>query len=284
MGAALLKTPEKLCSILEALVKEVGQPFEIGISVKIRLLETPEQTKSLVQKLCATGITGLTVHCRLTHMRPRERAIRGQLKMVAEVCHEAGVACLMNGDVTSRKEAFELAEEYGTDGAMIATAAETNPSCFRTSEDGGIAGWEEVVREYVETAMRVENRWGNTKYLLGQMIPGKSKVYRPMNQCQGYSELVNALGWSEELGTMAQEVDERLEIGANRRETKAEKRARNKAAAKATPATTETKPAESSSASLKRNADTAELDDMPADVARQGGPGSVTEQSSVLAV
>ena len=32
MGAALLKTPEKLCSILRALVKEVGEPNEIGIS------------------------------------------------------------------------------------------------------------------------------------------------------------------------------------------------------------------------------------------------------------
>ena len=141
MGAALLKTPEKLCSILSALVKEVGEPYEIGISVKIRILETTEQTEALVRQLCETGITGLTVHCRTTPMRPRERAVRGQLRMIADVCREAGVACLMNGDVISRSEALGLVTEFGVDSAMIASAAETNPSVFRPDSEGGKASW-----------------------------------------------------------------------------------------------------------------------------------------------
>ncbi|KPI36227.1 tRNA-dihydrouridine(20) synthase [NAD(P)+] [Cyphellophora attinorum] len=99
MGAALLRTPDLLASILTALVEEVGKPYEIGISVKIRLLETPELTSSLVNKLCKTGITGLTIHCRTTPMRPRERAIREQLRMIGDICRSHGVACLMNGDV-----------------------------------------------------------------------------------------------------------------------------------------------------------------------------------------
>merc|ERR1711939_219917 len=69
MGAALLRTPDLLASILKALVEEVGKPHAIGISVKIRLLETPELTSDLVNKLCKTGITGLTIHCRTTPMR-----------------------------------------------------------------------------------------------------------------------------------------------------------------------------------------------------------------------
>lgn len=281
MGAALLKTPDKLCAILEALVKEVGQPFEIGISVKIRLLDTLRETIDLVQKLCATGITGLTIHCRTTPMRPRERAIRDQLKAIAETCHEAGVACLINGDVTSREEAFQLAEQYGADGGMIATAAETNPSCFRTTADGGMAPWEVVVKEYVKIAMEVDNRWGNTKYLLGQMIPGKSKLYRAMTQSKGYSELVEVMNWQDDFATMAKEVDERLEIGTCRKETKAEKKAKNKAAAR------ENKKEQKSTVSvpsLKRKADEAELENMPVDISRQDGPGSMQEQSSVLAV
>lgn len=288
MGAALLKTPDLLCSILEALVKEVGQPFEIGISVKIRLLETPEQTAELVRKLCATGITGLTLHCRTTPMRPRERAIREQLRMVGEICHEAGIACLMNGDVTSRDESFRLAEEHGVDGGMIATSAETNPSCFRSEAAGGLASWEEVIKEYVKLAMEVENRWGNTKYLLGQMIPGKSALYKGMTQSKSYSELIQILGYAEELGTMAKELDERLEINQNRKETKADRKAKNKAASK--PATDGAQKIEKVStehndaSSLKRKADEAELADMPVDVARQSGPGSVSEQASVLAV
>jgi len=295
MGAALLRTPDKLCDILRALVKEVGTPFEIGISVKIRLLETPEQTKDLVTRLCATGITGLTIHCRTTPMRPRERAIREQLVMIADTCREAGVACLMNGDVTSRDEALQLAAQYGADGAMIATAAEQNPSCFRTEADGGKASWEEVVGEYVKTALEVENRWGNTKYLLGQMMPGKSPKYKQMTQSKSYVELVKILELEEELGAMAKEVDERLGIGAPKM-SKAERKAKNKAAAAAVATNdapemkqdegeTEKDNKQAEASSLKRTADEAELDkDMPADVARQGGPGSVPEQASVLAV
>ncbi|KAH6897113.1 hypothetical protein B0T10DRAFT_544475 [Thelonectria olida] len=199
MGAALLRTPDKLCAILEALVKNITPEYEIGISVKIRLLETPAETEALVRRLCATGITGLTIHCRTTPMRPRERAIREQLRMIADVCHEFGVACLMNGDVENRDQGLKLAEEFGADGAMIATAAEKNPSCFRSEADGGLAPWREVVDEYVKAAMDVDNRYGNTKFLLAQMVPGKDKSYQPVNQCKSYTTTCEALGLTEHL-------------------------------------------------------------------------------------
>lgn len=292
MGAALLKTPEKLCSILRALVKEVGEPNEIGISVKIRILDTPEETKALVKQLCATGIHGLTVHCRTTPMRPRERAIRGQLKMVVETCHEAGVSCTMNGDVTSREEAIKLMEEFGADGAMIATAAETNPSCFRADADGGIASWEEVVKEYVKACMEVENRWGNTKYLLGQMVPGKAPAYKAMTRAKSYSELVKSLGYDNdpEYLELATTTDELLELGEFEKPklTKAERKKLNKESAKLAEETNgNVKPQEdkekASLAGQKRSADAAELE-MPPDAARETGPATVPEQASVLAV
>ncbi|SPO00954.1 related to tRNA dihydrouridine synthase [Cephalotrichum gorgonifer] len=196
MGAALLQTPDLLCAILEALVAEIVPEFGIGISVKIRLLETAAQTEKLVRRLVATGITGLTIHCRTTPMRPREAAIRGQLKMIADVCREAGVACLMNGDVASRDEALVLMEEYGVDGAMIATAAEKNPSCFRAEADGGIAPWDEVVEYYVKTAMEVENKFGNTKFLLGNMVPGKEQAHSPITQVKSYTQTCERLGFT----------------------------------------------------------------------------------------
>jgi len=288
MGAALLKTPDKLCSILEALVKEVGEPNEIGISVKIRILSTAEETETLVRRLVATGITGLTVHCRTTPMRPRERAIRDQLKMVANVCREAGVACLMNGDVYSRDEALELISEFGCDGAMIATAAETNPAVFRPKAEGGMAPWEEVVKEYVKTAMEVGNRWGNTKYLLGQMIPGKSNTYTAMTRTKSYTELVKASKYDEEFLRMAEDIDKALEIGEYEKPkmTKAERKAANKAVAKGVNGVEETPEQvemQQTAAGIKRTAEMAELD-MPPDVAREAGPASVPEQASALAV
>ena len=211
MGAMLLQTPDKLVSILEALVKEIVPEFQIGISVKIRLLETPELTEVLVRKLCATGITGLTIHCRTTPMRPRERALREQLKMIADICRENGVACLMNGDVPNRAQAEQLISEFGVDGAMIATAAESNSSCFRTEAEGGLALWEEVVEQYIKTAMEVDNRWGNTKFLLTQLIPGKQPVYKQIMSTKSYHQACKALGL-EHLETQAKEADERLGI------------------------------------------------------------------------
>ncbi|KAI9370727.1 hypothetical protein BJX61DRAFT_514391 [Aspergillus egyptiacus] len=213
MGAALLRTPDKLVSILEALVKEVGQPHQIGISVKIRLLETPELTESLVSRLVKTGITGLTIHCRTTPMRPRERAIRDQLRMIVSVCHDAGVACVMNGDVTSRDEALALMAEYGADGAMIATAAESNSSCFRSQADGGLAPWLEVVHAYLKFCIEAENRFGNTKYLLNILVPGKTKnkEYREVNNARSYADLCHILKF-DDLMADAVRVDEILNL------------------------------------------------------------------------
>lgn len=225
MGAALLQTPDLLASILTALVKEVGEPFEIGISVKIRLLETPEKTEALVRKLCSTGITGLTVHCRTTPMRPRERAIREQLRMIGEICREQGVACLMNGDVKNRDEAVQLAKEYGVDGGMIATAAEANSSCFRTHEEGGLLPWREVVTEYMKTALEVENKWGNTKFLLSQLMPGKAEVSKRVVGCRGYRQVCEVLDLPD-MDDLATDVDQRLGIN-EQKETKAMKKAKH---------------------------------------------------------
>ncbi|KAI4870422.1 dihydrouridine synthase [Hypoxylon rubiginosum] len=209
MGAALLRTPDKLCAILEALVGTITPEFEIGVSVKIRLLETAAETEALVRRLVATGITGLTVHCRTTPMRPRERAVRGQLRMVAAVCRGAGVACLMNGDVETRDQALSLVREYGVDGAMIATQAEKNPSCFRSAPS--LLPWEEVVEQYLRCAMEVGNKFGNTKFSLTQLVPGKSPAYRRVSACKSYTRVCEALGL-EHLADRAREVDASLDI------------------------------------------------------------------------
>lgn len=225
MGAALLSTPDLLCDILKALVEEIGQKYLIGISVKIRLLKTPEMTRALVEKLCDTGITGLTIHCRTKEMRKTEKAVRVQLRMVGEVCQSYGVACLMNGDVESREQAEALVTEFGVDGAMIATAAEKNPSVFRAKVDGGIAPWQETVRMYMEEAIHVENRWGNTKFLLAQMMPGKEQSRIGLSQGKNYEHLCELLDMAD-LAERARALDAIL--GITQRESKSEMKARIK--------------------------------------------------------
>ena len=210
MGAALLCDPDRLCAILRALVTDVGTPFAIGISVKIRLLDTAPRTAELVGRLCQTGILGLTVHCRTTPMRPRERAIRDQLRTIAGVCRDHGVACLMNGDVDDRDHARRLMTDFQVDGAMIATRAQDNPSCFRGRSDGGLMPWRDVVIEYIVTAMRVDNRWANTKFLLGHLIPGKRPEHQQIMLAHRYARLCDVFPELDPLRSQANEVDRRL--------------------------------------------------------------------------
>jgi len=117
----------------------------------------------------------------------------------------------MNGDVETREQAEQLIAEYGVDGAMIATAAEANSSCFRRKADGGLAPWREVVEQYLKAALEVENRWGNTKYLLGHLVPGKLPIYREIVNTRSYSQACELLGL-EYLESQAMEVDEKLDI------------------------------------------------------------------------
>ncbi len=92
---------------------------------------------------------------------------------------------------------------------MIATAAEKNPSCFRGAADSGLALWQEVVERYVGMAMAVDNRFGNTKFLLNQMVPGKSRLNGLMSRTKSYVQVCEVLKL-DHLLAQAAETDVRL--------------------------------------------------------------------------
>lgn len=178
MGAALLSTPDLLCDILTSLVEEVGRPNEKPISVKIRLLPKKEDTLSLVTRLVKTGISNLTLHCRTREMRNREAPIRDYVDEIKQICKENNVSFIINGQVRSYEEYKNLQKQYGDDvGAMIASAAEINPTCFNQS---GPLPWYSVIREYIRLTQQFNNHPANTKYCLARMVPNehnKNKIY-----------------------------------------------------------------------------------------------------------
>ena len=150
MGAALLTNPDLLCSILTALRKEM--PPEISVSAKIRLLPSQEDTLKLVERIVNTGVSAITIHCRTRNMRPRERALIERLKDIVEFVEHMGkgTAVIENGDCVGFEDARGIRDLTGgwvvcentpvinslLEGAhsvMIATAAESNPSCFSST-------------------------------------------------------------------------------------------------------------------------------------------------------
>ncbi|EPS44595.1 hypothetical protein H072_1367 [Dactylellina haptotyla CBS 200.50] len=197
MGAALLKDPPRLISILTALVSNVGldTPYALPISVKIRLLPTVEETHDLIASLCKTGISKLTLHCRTPPMRPRERAIRDALSGAAKICKDAGVEFFVNGDVKNYDDAQELIKSYGIQGgAMIAVSAEANPSVFTPAALGGPKHWREILTEYVTTAMSVENQFSNTKFCIMNLVPGKAPEHKVLAKAKTYREICDVVG------------------------------------------------------------------------------------------
>ena len=88
-------------------------------------------------------------------------------------------------------------KEYNVDGAMIATSAEANSSCFRSEAEGGLLPWRDVVRDYIKEAIRVENRFGNTKYLLNMMIKTKDKAYARAQRSKNYADICHFLEFDE---------------------------------------------------------------------------------------
>jgi tRNA-dihydrouridine synthase 2 len=79
--------------------------------------------------------------------------------------------------------------------------------------------------------MEVENRWGNTKYLLTHLIPGKQPVYQRITGSKSYYQACQILGF-EHLESQANEVDEKIGIiGEN--EIQSRRGKKNKAATEA---------------------------------------------------
>jgi tRNA-dihydrouridine synthase 2 len=81
MGAALLTNPDLACDIVRTLCAGVSVP----VSVKIRLLETTEQTVELAKRLEAAGAAALTVHARLRSTSPKNAAMWEQLRPIVDV-------------------------------------------------------------------------------------------------------------------------------------------------------------------------------------------------------
>ncbi|VEU22965.1 DEKNAAC104087 [Brettanomyces naardenensis] len=191
MGAALLSTPDLLCSILTSLVEQVGKPERKPISVKIRLLEEKKDTLDLVVRLVKTGITNLTVHFRTREMRNREDPIRDYLDDIHKICKENNVSLIVNGGIRNYDNYKEIQSKYGSDvGCMIASAAERNVSCFRSQ---GQLNWPQVAKDYIETATRYNNHPSNIKYCLLRMVPGTASIHPVLNGLKESEEMRDAL-------------------------------------------------------------------------------------------
>ncbi|KDE06606.1 hypothetical protein MVLG_03102 [Microbotryum lychnidis-dioicae p1A1 Lamole] len=200
MGAALLSDPDKLCSILEALVKEIPLP----IDVKIRLFPTSEPTLALVKRLLDTGVKCLTVHCRTKEMRSTEPALLDRLREIVELGREKGIPVVENGDCYDAKDAKRITEQTGVTSCMIARGAEANPSCFR--KEGLLDSVNEVIPRLLRLSLASDINFQNTRYIINSMTltsetlskREKGAIKLASNKAKSYYEMAEAFGIDKE--------------------------------------------------------------------------------------
>lgn len=200
MGAGLLTNPDLLVRILTKLVQDVGKVYNIPISAKIRLLdnEKPDPTVLLIDKICKTGISNLTVHCRTKVMRNREAPLRSLLPELIKCTSMNNVSFIINGAIRNRREHELIKKIFGEDvGCMIAESAECNPSVFSDTP----LTWNKVVAEFINLAVKYENHPSNTKYIVLNQIPGKSPFYQKFCRTKNYDEFIQLAGSIDEEGS-----------------------------------------------------------------------------------
>ncbi len=165
-GAGLIKTPKLACQIIEATLAGVNdwlegktcqdcpditdeicqmvenrqeqmsrfdfQPKkEIPVSVKTRTGYDHPVIADWIGLLAQTKIAAITLHGRTLKQGYSGQADWILIAQAAELAHQAGKVFLGNGDVVSREEAQQKAQEYDVDGVLIGRAAQGNPFVFR---------------------------------------------------------------------------------------------------------------------------------------------------------
>lgn len=133
-GAAMMKTPEKVAQIVEAMregVKDAGRP-EMGISVKTRIGYSKEEIDTWIPVVLRTRPHALTVHLRTRKEMSKVPAHWEYMERIRKLRDEISPETLLlgNGDVESMDDARRKIAETGIDGAMLGRAIFGAPWLF----------------------------------------------------------------------------------------------------------------------------------------------------------
>lgn len=125
-GSALMRDPELVARILDAVVNAVAVP----VTLKMRTGWDPDNRNGvqIAQIAEQAGIVALAVHG-----RTRACAYRGQAEYetIRQIKAVVSIPVFANGDVDSPKKAAHVLEQTGADGVMIGRGAQGRPWLFQ---------------------------------------------------------------------------------------------------------------------------------------------------------
>lgn len=129
-GSALLREPNTVRAILEAVIDAVDVP----VSLKIRTGWSPEQRNGLKIARMAEdlGIASLAIHGRTRACRFNGQA---EYDTIASIADALTIPVFANGDITSAEKAAQVLKHTGADGVMIGRGAQGRPWIFAEIND-----------------------------------------------------------------------------------------------------------------------------------------------------
>ncbi|NMW20239.1 MAG: tRNA dihydrouridine synthase DusB [Chlorobiaceae bacterium] len=128
-GAALLKEPEKMAQIAEAVVRAVSIP----VTAKTRIGWDRESINivDVMHRLEDAGIQALAIHG-----RTRSEMYKGKAdwNWIREAKEHARIPIIANGDIWTAEDAVAMFDHTGADGVMIGRGAIGNPFIFERAK------------------------------------------------------------------------------------------------------------------------------------------------------
>jgi nifR3 family TIM-barrel protein len=126
-GSGMMREPDKLVAITEAVVKAVRKP----VTVKTRLGwdDSSKIIVELAERLQDIGVQALTIHGRTRCQMYKGEADWTLIGAVKEN-PRMHIPIIGNGDINSAQKAKEMFDRYGVDGIMVGRASFGHPWIF----------------------------------------------------------------------------------------------------------------------------------------------------------
>ncbi len=203
-GAALLREPEKMQAIAEAVVKSVCIP----VTAKTRIGWDHDSINiiEVLHRLEDAGISALAIHGRTRSDMYKGKADR---ERIAEAKRQASIPVIANGDIWSAEDAVAMFDQTGADGVMIGRGSIGNPFIFsqakhliRTGTPASPPGFQERIHaaiEHLKLSVQYKGeKYGNLEmrrhyatYLKG--LPKVSQVRNKLVREDGWEQIVEIL-------------------------------------------------------------------------------------------
>ncbi len=212
-GSALLKNPEKIKKIVEAVVNAVSVP----VTVKIRSGwdENHINAVEVAKKIEEAGASAIAIHART---RSQGYLGKADWSIIKEVKDAVSIPVIGNGDVTSCYLAKQMLDETGCDAVMIGRGVLGNPwlikECVEYLESGkepdpNVPTYDErikmlkrhfelLVQDKGEIGALLEIRTHALQYIKG--LPGSAPIKNQICQTKSKDEMFSVLeNYIEEL-------------------------------------------------------------------------------------